>query len=790
MRFDYSEQEASLNEELRRFLNKACPLSRVRSVLGGDMSQVRSLSAELGDLGGLSAAVPEEYGGSGLGYSVLCGVAQELGRALAPAAVGSSIFLAAEALLLAGSAAQKQRYLPELCSGTFVGTLALAEQPGAVTEAAIACEYRDGKLYGTKIAVADGMSADVAIVVARAGDGVRLVIVPLAAQGVARESQASMDPTRPLARLAFSGATAELLGDGGDWALLERLLDRAAVLFAFEQLGSADAALEMARSYSLTRYAFGRPIGSFQAIKHKLADVYIANELARANAHHAAWALATDAQELPLAAATARVAAGEALERAARENMQTHGGISATWEHDCHLFYRRARHLATCAAPIQYWRDRTGAKLIARPEDYRAPAMDDLSPEVAAYQERARAWLAANAPAYQWGAGASDEERLRLCRGWMATKAEAGYMGITLPRELGGAGGTAIQEVIFKEEESRFMNASHDEAFGGGLVNMALPTIIKHAKPGWAEKLAAKTLNGDILWCQLFSEPAAGSDMAGFRTRALRDGDAWVINGQKIWTSGAHNADWGLLLARSDPSLPKHKGLTFFIVDMKTPGIEISPLKQISGRADFNEVFFTDVRIPDSQRLGEINGGWTVALTTMMNERLSLLGDPSVSRDIIAPLIQLARRTHGMSGATLVDEASFREKLASYHVVVAGMHHVTGKIRAQLDKGLLPGPEATIGKVTMAKWLQEMAGYAMDLMGAAGQVVDLANEPELALIQESYFHVIGYRIGGGTEEIAKNIIAERLLGLPPDTRPDKDIPFSDVPFTAPARAGA
>ena len=788
MRFDYSEQEAALNDELRRYLKKACPLSRVRAVLDGETSHVRSLTAELGEMGWLSAALPEEYGGSGLGYGALCGVAQELGRALAPAAVGSSIFLAAEALGLAGSAQQKSRYLPELCGGTLLGTLALAEKPGAVTEAAITCEYRDGKLYGTKIAVTDGDHADIAVVVARAGSSVKLVLAGLSVQGVTRVPQTSMDPTRPLARIEFSGAEAELLGNGGDWALLERLLDRAAVLYAFEQLGSADAALEMARSYAVTRYAFGRPIGSFQAIKHKLADVYIANELARANAHHAAWALAADTEELPLAAATARVASTEALERAARENMQTHGGISVTWAHDCHLFYRRARHLAACLGPIQAWRDRAGAKLIEWYENPSVPAEEDLGPEIAAYKRRVREWLAANAPAYHWGAGTSDEERLRLCRGWMKKKAQAGYMGITLPKELGGAGGTAIQEVIFKEEESRFMNASHDESFG--LVNMALPTIFKHAKPGWAEKLTAKTLSGDILWCQLFSEPAAGSDMAGFRTRAVRDGDEWVINGQKIWTSGAHNADWGLLLARSDPSRPKHKGLTFFIVDMKTPGIEVRPLRQISGRADFNEVFFTDVRIPDDQRLGEVNGGWTVALTTMLNERLSLLGDPSVSRDIIVQLINLAKRVDGLSGARLASEIGFRERLASYHVVVAGMHHFTGKIRAQLNKGLLPGPEATIGKVTMAKWLQEMAGYAMDLMGVAGQVLDIENDPEVALIQESYFHAVGYRIGGGTEEISKNIIAERVLELPPDSRPDKDVPFSDVPFTAPARAGA
>ena len=409
--------------------------------------------------------------------------------------------------------------------------------------------------------------------------------------------------------------------------------------------------------------------------------------------------------------------------------------------------------------------------------------MDEFSPEVLAFQAEVRDWLAANAPAYQWGPGASAEERLRLCRGWMATKYAAGYAGVTLPKEFGGRGGSPIEDVIFREEEAKWMNGSYDESFGGNLVGMAIPTILAHGQAGWAETLIKPTLSGEILWCQLFSEPAAGSDMAGFRTRAVQDGSEWVINGQKCWTSGAHNADWGMLLARSDPSRPKHQGLTFFLVDMKRPGVEVRPLLQINGRADFNEVFFTDMRLPDSHRVGAVNGGWTVAVTTMMNERLSLLNDPSTCRDIVAQLIRIAVRTPGINGGTLAEDSAFRDKLASYYVAIEGMHLIRGRIRATLGKGYIPGPEATIGKVTIAKGLQEMAHYAMDMVGPLGQVVDNELARDLALIQESYFHVIGYRIGGGTEEIAKNIIAERLLGLPAEARPDKDVPFSEVPFS-------
>lgn len=365
MGLEFSDSENALKTELRRFLQKECPTSRVHAVLNGSAGEATRLDSQLAALGYFSAALPEEHDGQGLGPTSLCAIAEELGRALAPTAFGSSLLLAAQAILLGGSEAQRRRYLGPLGQGSLIGTLATAESAGPLTERDVQCVYRAGTLTGTKIAVADGLKASVAIVTARAASGVQVFVVDLSAPGIRRTAQTSMDPTRPIATLRFHGAAAEPLGPDLGWEFVERLLDRAAVMFAFEQLGCADAALERARDYSLERYAFGRPIGSFQAIKHKLADVYIANELARANARYAAETLASDAADLPLAAATARVAACEALERAARENMQTHGGVSATWAHDCHLYYRRARHLATCLGSVQQWRHRQADRLIA-----------------------------------------------------------------------------------------------------------------------------------------------------------------------------------------------------------------------------------------------------------------------------------------------------------------------------------------------------------------------------------------------------------------------------------------
>ena len=368
MNFDFSDELKQLRDEARRFLAERNALAAARRVLESDGGHDAALWREIGEMGWIGAAIPEAFGGAGLGPLGLCVLAEELGAALAPVPFSSSAYLASEAILLAGSAAQKERYLPKLASGAIIGTLALAEGPGALTPARLGAAVAGDRLTGTKQPVPDGAAADIAVVAARGTDRrLALFLVDLAAAGVARERIATIDPSRGHARLVFSGAAAEPLGPAGTGErLLERLFDRAAVLFAFEQLGGARAALDMAKAYALERYAFGRPIGSFQAIKHKLADVYVAGELARSNAYYGAWALSQEAPELPLAAATARVAASDAFYLAARENIQTHGGMGYTWAFDCHLYYRRAKLLALALGSTRIWKDRLVAQLEAQ----------------------------------------------------------------------------------------------------------------------------------------------------------------------------------------------------------------------------------------------------------------------------------------------------------------------------------------------------------------------------------------------------------------------------------------
>ncbi|MFI4933485.1 MAG: acyl-CoA dehydrogenase family protein [Caulobacterales bacterium] len=368
MDFDFSDDQKFLKNEARKFLDARAPTTVARAVLDDPAKAYDAgLWKEVAAQGWLGTAIPETYGGLGLGHVELCAIAEELGRSLAPIPFASTVYFVAEALLSAGSAAQKAKWLPKIAAGEIIGCFAATERPGAFTEEGVQARVEGGKLTGVKLPVTDGAIADLAVVLAKEGARSSLFLVELGGAGVARERIETLDPTRGAARLTFSGAAAERLGEAGEGhALAETVLARAAVLIAFEQVGGADRALDMAKGYALERYAFGRPIGSYQAIKHKLADIYIKNELARSNAYYGAWALATDAAELPLAAAAARVSACEAFWFAAKENLQTHGGIGYTWDVDCHLFYRRAQQLGLVAGGAKAWKERLVSHLERR----------------------------------------------------------------------------------------------------------------------------------------------------------------------------------------------------------------------------------------------------------------------------------------------------------------------------------------------------------------------------------------------------------------------------------------
>jgi alkylation response protein AidB-like acyl-CoA dehydrogenase len=366
--FDFSDDQKMLKDQARKFLTENSGSKVARGVLDDPArSYDQDLWRGVAEMGWLGAAIPEEHGGLGLGRLELCVLAEELGRAVAPIPFASTLYFFAEAVMLAGSEAQKAALLPKVAGGEVIGCCAVSEGPGAPSPSTIQARFDGSVLSGVKIPVTDGDCASHAVVLAKEGGALSLVLVALDQKGVARETLKTLDPTRGHAKLTFDNAKAERLGAAGQgWELCEAVLDRAAVLIAFEQVGGSQRCLEMATDFAKSRYAFSRPIGSFQAIKHKLADMYVAIEVARSNAYYGAWALSTEASELPLAAATARAAASDAFYLCAKENVQTHGGMGFTWETDCHLFYRRAKLLAVQAGAPGVWKEKLVKRLEQR----------------------------------------------------------------------------------------------------------------------------------------------------------------------------------------------------------------------------------------------------------------------------------------------------------------------------------------------------------------------------------------------------------------------------------------
>lgn len=398
------------------------------------------------------------------------------------------------------------------------------------------------------------------------------------------------------------------------------------------------------------------------------------------------------------------------------------------------------------------------------------------TPADAEFRETVRTWLKANAGAHLAGR-LDDAENMAKAKAWQALKADAGYSCISWPTEWGGRGGTPTQALIFAQEEEALFGADYSIfELGQGI---CMPALLTYADEATRQRFGRRALRGEDIWCQLFSEPSAGSDVAGGRTRAVRkeSGD-WVIDGQKVWTSGAHYSDYGLLLARTDPAVPKHKGLTVFWVDMKTPGIDIRPIHQASGGSEFNEVYFTGVRIPDSQRVGGIGQGWQVALTALMNERLSVGGGTGWNW---GELLDLARGLPGPDGhGSALDAGGLRDSIADLYVKAEGLRFTRLRALAALGRGETPGPEASMGKLVSARQMQEVASEALERLDQYGLVVD-ANTLEAGGLLHSWFWGSAMRIAGGTDEILKNIIAERVLGLPSDVRVDRDAAFKDLP---------
>ncbi len=401
------------------------------------------------------------------------------------------------------------------------------------------------------------------------------------------------------------------------------------------------------------------------------------------------------------------------------------------------------------------------------------------TPELAAFRNEVKTWLAANAQRRtdNLHLGMEGDAAFLEAKEWYRKKAEAGLACLTWPKEYGGAGLTSLHDVVWAQEVQNYK--TRDAQFVIGIGNCG-PAIMHFAKEEARRELLPRMASAEDVWCQLFSEPGAGSDVAGLRTRAEQDGDHWKINGQKIWTSGAQYSDYGVVLTRTDPTVSKYRGLTMFMIDMRQSGVEVRPIKQMDGGTHFNEVFFHDAIAPDSYRLGDVGGGWTGALTVLMSERLAISGIQPTGFPQFLDLVKSLE----LNGRPIAEDPLVRDRLATWYSQYAGLQAANKRMITAVAKGGIAGAEASLGKLVGAVMNQEIANFVCQLLGPAGIIEDDTLSPQRAHFQQSVLFSPGVRLAGGTDEIMRNILAEQVLGLPQAPRADKGMAFQDIPSGA------
>jgi alkylation response protein AidB-like acyl-CoA dehydrogenase len=584
-----------------------------------------------------------------------------------------------------------------------------------------------------------------------------------------------LDLARRLADVAFEDVDVEdsALVHRGQHAkvMVERQLQVALVLQSSESVGVADRLFEMTMQYAKDRYAFGRPIGSFQAIKHMAADLLVLLEASRALTASAIASVAREADDAAATVSVAKAYIGPAVSRLARACLQIHGGIGFTWEHDLHLYLRRAKSNEALFGDRVWHLDRYHAldsrrsagrsslPAVSRPQ---RPEPDNS--EEAAFRRRAREWLDANLPIEDDPRPPGDPERVGAARGFQSRLHAAGLAGLSWPKAYGGQGLSARMQRIFDEEVG---DRVLPNAVFGPTFHIMAQTLLTFASEVQKLRYLPAMLDGREIWAQLLSEPGAGSDLAGVQTRALRDGDGFLLTGAKVWTTYGHVADRAVCLARTDPDVPKHDGLTMFIVDMRAPGMQVRPLRQITGETEFNEEFLDEVRVDTEAVIGEIGDGWRVARQHLVFER-SMEGGRRSDDDLIPRLAGEQVPANQPGTGRLVAEAAVLDRT---------LYCLVSNITARLRDGSMPGPATSLLKLMSSEIQQRKAGIALEIAGPAGVAwVDRTGD-----VPSRRFLATGViSIGGGTDQIQRNIIAEQLIGLPKEPAVDRNIPFSQV----------
>jgi alkylation response protein AidB-like acyl-CoA dehydrogenase len=682
-----------------------------RACLGSSTEAMPEAWSTMAELGWMGLHLGEEHGGSGFGLPELVVVVEQLGRELAPGPFLPTVI--ASALVDAtGNDEQRARLLPGLADGTTTAAVGLG---GAV-------ELRDGLASGDGGVVMGGVLG--ALVVVAAGDDV--IVVERDAPGVGLTAGDDIDPSRRSARLALDGARGEVLAGARS-----TFVDLVRLLVAAEAVGVAHAGTDMAAAYAKEREQFGRVIATYQAVKHHLANMFVAAELGTA----LVWdgARAASPEERSFAAAMAAALALPAAYQDAQLDIQVHGGIGFTWEHDAHLFLRRAVALgaavdADAAASDVVEHVRRGTTLARAVE---------LPPEAEAVRSEVRAFAAELE-------GLDEAERTRRL-------VSTGYAVPHWPTPYGRAAGP-VEQLVIEEEFA----AAGVKKPSYSITGWVILTLIQHGTDDQVARWVQPALDQEVIWCQLFSEPDAGSDAAGVKTRATRVDGGWLLNGQKVWTSGAHLASFGLATVRTNPDAPKHAGITTMVVDMHAPGVEVRPLKMPTGSSEFNEVFFSDVFVPDDDVVGAVDQGWTVARATLGNESVSLGGSDGYSLPAAMVLDAYDAHPERLSGGAV--------RLGAYQARVQAVETLGVRSAQRAVAGGGPGPEGAVTKLVQSENMQDMARMQLDLAGPDAAFLDGPGSAaaNMALMNRAL------AIAGGTSEIKRNQIGERILGLPRD----------------------
>jgi alkylation response protein AidB-like acyl-CoA dehydrogenase len=708
-----TEDHRSLAETVSGFADKRNLRGAARDRLESSDHALPECWNELAELGWLGLHLSEDVGGSGYGIEELVIVVEELARADAPGPFVPTV-IASATLAATADDELSARWLPGLADGSVVGAVAL---DGSVTVSGGAASGDAGVVLGAAFA---------SVILVAVGDDVAVVEV---GDGVAVDTPLSLDPSRPSSRVTLDGAQATVI-EGGR----RSLVDLARVILAADAVGVARECTQMAAEYSKQRIQFGRPIAMYQAVKHHCANMAVATELATSAVWDAARATATGGDQLTHAAAVAATLAAPAADLCANLSTQVHGGIAITWEHDAHLYMRRATSLLHYLAPTEAAAELTE---LTRRGVVREKAVE-LPPEAESIRDEVRAFAQSIRDL------APDEQRTRLI--------ETGYVMPHWPKPHGRSAG-AVEQLVIEQE---FADAGIARP-GYGITAWNILTIIQYATQDQIDRWVRPALNQDVVWCQLFSEPDAGSDAAGVKTRATRVDGGWLVNGQKVWTSGAHVAGMGFATVRTNPDVPKHDGITMMAIDMHADGVEVRPLKMTSGNSEFNEVFFDDVFVPDDDVVGPVDGGWTVARATLGNESVSIGGGQGgltmPGAALIPPFDAHPERLDG--GAARVG------RYIAQHQAM-GLLNLRSANRAVA--GGEPGPEGAMTKLVLSEIGHEAAAILTELNGPDSLFMDgpAAMSNLLVLMHR------GMSIAGGTSEIKRNQIGERILGLPRD----------------------